>query len=132
MTRQPKEVVLAMVDAYNAKSMDRVLELYDPDARYWDPLHRDGVVGRDAVADVLRSLFDSFPDERMSIVTLAGDETHAVAEFRSTATAAATGEPFTLDFTEVYEVTAGRIVSCRVYLDPKELPGRPNSSAPTA
>jgi ketosteroid isomerase-like protein len=132
MTRQPKEVVLAMVDAYNAKSMDGVLELYDPDARYWDPLHRDGLVGRDGVADVLKSLFESFPDERMSIVTLAGDETHAVAELRSTATASATGEPFTLDFTEVYEVTAGRIVSCRVYLDPTELPGRPNSSAPTA
>jgi ketosteroid isomerase-like protein len=132
MTRQPKEVVLAMVDAYNAKSMDRVLELYDPDARYWDPLHRDGVMGRDAVADVLRNLFASFPDERMSIVTLAGDETHVVAEVRSTATGAATGEHFTLDFTEVYEVAAGRVVSCRVYLDPKELPGRPNSSAPTA
>ena len=33
-------------------------------------------------------LFESFPNERMSIVTLAADETHAVAEFRSTGTAA--------------------------------------------
>jgi steroid delta-isomerase-like uncharacterized protein len=117
----PNDVVREFVDAYNAKSLERLLALYRPDARFWDPFHRDGVVGREGVADVLRGLFESFPDERMSIVTLAADETYAVAEFRSTGMARS-GQPFELQFTEVYEVTDGQIASCRVYIDTQEVP----------
>lgn len=121
MTRSPKEVVQALVEAYNAKSLEGVLELYADDAVFWDPLHRDGVRGRGAIAGVVQELFDRFPDERMSICTLAGDEAAAVAELRSEGTLE--GSPFSLDLTEVYEVSGGRITSCRVYLDPEELPG---------
>lgn len=122
MTRSPKELVRSLVDAYNARSLEGILELYQPDARFWDPLHREGVVGREAIAGVLRRLFSAFPDERMSIVTLAGDETHAVGEFRSTMTLPGKGGRLELEFTEVYEVVDGRIASCRVYLDPERLP----------
>ncbi len=121
MMGAPKEVVGELVEAYNAKSLDRLLALYSADARFWDPLHRGGVTGHAAIAEVLEGLFEAFPDERMSIVTLAGDETHAVAEFRSTGTAAS-GRPFQLEFTEVYEVSGGQIVDCRVYLDTEQLP----------
>lgn len=122
MTSDPKDVVRAMVDAYNAKSLPGVLDLYAPDARYWDPLHADGVAGRDALAEFLAGLFAVSPDERMEIVTLAGDERFAVAELRSTGTDAATGESFDLDLTEVYEVVDGQLTSCRAYFDPKQLP----------
>ena len=121
--RPPKDIVRALVDAYNAKSLESVLELYRPDARYWDPLHPEEVVGREAIADIVRELFEAFPDERMSIETLAGDETTAVAEFRSTGTLPS-GDRFELEFTEVYEVEDGRIASCRVYLDPEQLPSQ--------
>ena len=114
--RTPKDVVRELVDAYNAKSLERLLALYSPSARFWDPFHRAGVAGREEIGDVLRGLFESFPDERMSIVTLAADDTHAVAEFRSTGTARS-GQPFELEFTEVYEVSDGQIASCRVYID---------------
>jgi len=119
--RTPKEVVHELVEAYNAKSLERLLALYRPDARFWDPFHRDGVVGKEAIADVLRGLFESVPDERMSIVTLAADDAYAVAEFRSTGTTRA-GEPFELEFTEVYEVDDGQIASCRVYIDTQAVP----------
>ena len=119
---KPKDVVRSLVEAYNAKSVEGVVELYEEDAFFWDPLHRDGVRGREAIGEVIRSLFAAFPDEEMSIVTLAGDDRHAVAEFRSTGTKPGSGERFQLEFTEVYEVADGRIVSCRVYLDPEELP----------
>jgi steroid delta-isomerase-like uncharacterized protein len=119
--RTPKEVVGELVEAYNAKSLERLLALYSPDARFWDPFHRDGVAGRDEIADVLTGLFDSFPDERMSIVSVAADDTYAVAEFRSTGTARS-GQPFELEFTEVYEVNHGQIVSCRVYIDTQAVP----------
>jgi ketosteroid isomerase-like protein len=119
--RTPREVVLELVDAYNAKSLERLVALYRADGSFWDPFHRDGVVGRAKIAEVLGQLFERYPDEQMSIVTLAADETHAVAEFRSTGTATS-GLPFELQFTEVYEVTDGEIASCRVYLDTQEVP----------
>ena len=121
MSATPKQLVGALVDAYNEKRLDALLDLYAPDARFWDPLHREGVVGREAIGGVIGELFAAFPDERMSIVTLAADETTAVAEFHSTGTTPGGGR-FELDFTEVYEVRDGRIVSCRVYLDPQQLP----------
>jgi limonene-1,2-epoxide hydrolase len=120
MASTPKEVVHHLVEAYNAKSLEGVLELYRPDARFWDPLHREGVAGRDAIGELIGQLFAAYPDEKMAIETLAGDETHAVAEFRSNGTAG--GERFEVEFTEVYKVSDGRIEWCRVYLDPRALP----------
>jgi ketosteroid isomerase-like protein len=114
--RTPREVVEELVEAYNAKSLERVLALYRPDARFWDPFHRGGVVGRAAIGEVIEGLFERFPDEQMAIAALAADETYAVAEFRSTGTATG-GRPFELDFTEVYEVNDGQIASCSVYID---------------
>jgi ketosteroid isomerase-like protein len=121
--RTPKELVVELVDAYNAKSVSRVAALYELDAEFWDPFHRDGVRGRAAIAEVVAGLFAALPDERMEIATLAGDERYAVAEFRSTGTLPATGVPFAFEFTEVYDVRDGLIASCRVYLDPEQLPG---------
>jgi ketosteroid isomerase-like protein len=117
----PRELVEELVDAYNAKSLDRILALYRPDARFWDPLHPDGVVGRAAIGDVIGGLFESYPDEQMSVVTLVADETHAVAEFRSVGTTTS-GRPFELDLTEVYETSDGQISSCHVYIDTAEIP----------
>jgi ketosteroid isomerase-like protein len=119
--RTPREMVEELVEAYNAKSLERVLALYRPDARFWDPFHREGVVGRTAIGDVIGGLFESFPDEKMSVVTLVADETHAVAEFRSVGTAAS-GRPFELEFTEVYELNDGQVSSCHVYIDTGALP----------
>ena len=119
--RTLRELVEELVEAYNAKSLDGVLALYQPDARFWDPLHRDGVVGRAAIGDVIGGLFERYPDEQMSVVTLVADETHAVAELRSVGTAAS-GRPFELEFTEVYQMSDGQISSCHVYIDTGEIP----------
>ena len=51
--RTPREPVEELVDAYNAESTQRLLALYRPDACFWDPLHREGVVGRAAIGDVI-------------------------------------------------------------------------------
>lgn len=120
MTRIPKDVVRAAVAAYNAKELGALLDLYRPDGRYWDPLHRQGVAGREAVGKAIAQMFASAPDEQLAIETLAGDEVYAVAELRGTGTLAA-GEPFELDLTEVYEVVGGQIASCRAYFDPTQL-----------
>lgn len=119
--RTPREVVVELADAYNGKSLERVLALYRADARFWDPFHRDGVVGQAAIGDVIQGLFDAFPDESMSVVNLVADETHAVAEFRSVGTTRS-GRPFELDFTEVFAVNDGQVSSCHVYIDPGQIP----------
>lgn len=116
-------VVRTLVEEYNARRLEPLLDLYHEDARFWDPFHREGVVGRVAIRELLAGLFASFPDERMAIRTLAADDDYAVAEFRSTGTDAS-GREFSLDFTEVYELRDGRIASCRVYLDPEEIPAQ--------
>lgn len=122
MMHAPKDVARALVDAYNAKSLEATVNLYRPDGRYWDPLHQDGVDGREAIGNVIAGLFAAVPDERLEIETLAGDERYAVAELRSTGTVAATGARFELELTEVYEVVGRQIASCRAYFDPKQLP----------
>jgi ketosteroid isomerase-like protein len=119
--QEPKEIVKEVVDAYNSKSLERLLDLYHPGASFWDPFHRDGVRGRDAIAGVVGRLFEAMPDELMHIRTLAADERHAVVELRSVGTAP-DGGFFELEFTEVYEVSGGRVASCRVYIDPEEVP----------
>jgi ketosteroid isomerase-like protein len=122
VTRDPKQLVRDLVDAYNDKSLERILQLYDPEAYFWDPFHRDGIRGREALGAVIRQLFETMSDERMQIQTLAADDRHAVAEFRSTGTGP-DGRAFELEFTEVYEVSNGRIASCRVYIDTAQVPG---------
>jgi ketosteroid isomerase-like protein len=122
MGSDPKSVVRALVDAYNVKSLERLSDLYAEDAFIWHPLHRDGVRGREAIIGLVRGFFNAFPDEQVSIRALAADETTAVAEYRSTGTTAA-GKTLEIEFTEVYEIAAGTIRSCRVYLDPAALPG---------
>jgi ketosteroid isomerase-like protein len=121
VTRTPKDVVRELVDGYNAKSLDRVLDLYRPDARFWDPFHRDGVVGRERIGEVIQGLFERYPDEQMTITTLVADDTHAVAELESSGTTRS-GRPFRVDFTEVYEVRDAHVASCRVYIDTAEVP----------
>lgn len=121
MTRSPKDVARAAVAAYNAKELESLLDLYRPDARYWDPLRQDGVAGRKAIGKAVAAMFAAVPDEQLAVETLAGDERYAVAELRSTGTLAATGVPFELELTEVYEVVGGQIASCRAYYDPRQL-----------
>jgi steroid delta-isomerase-like uncharacterized protein len=115
-----KAVVRSLVRAYNAKSVAEVAGLYGDDAVYWDALHRDGVRGRAAIRELIASLFDAYPDERLEIEALVADDRQAVAELLSTGTAAG-GRPFRLALTEVYTVEDGRIVSCRAYFDPEQL-----------
>lgn len=120
MTLAPKEVVLASIAAYNAKDIDSLIALYQPDGRYWDPIHQ-GVAGRKAIGKAIAAMFAAVPDEQLAVETLVGDDGSAVAELRSMGTLAATGVPFELELTEVYEVIGGQIASCRAYFDPQQL-----------
>lgn len=121
VSRRPADAVRAFVDAYNAKSLEHAVALLHEDVRFSSPFTGE-LVGRDALVAVLQGLFAALPDEHMTIVTLLADEASAMAEYRSSGSAASTGEPFELQFAEAYDVRDGRITSLRVYIDPRQVP----------
>ena len=114
-----RRLVHTLVERYNAKDVDGLIELYHPDARYWSPLG-DWQEGTDHIRSHLEELHRTLPDERMEILALMADDGIAVAEFASTGTRA-DGAAYRIEFTEVIEVVDGRIASVKVYLDPEEV-----------
>lgn len=114
-----RQVIETLVAAYNAKDLDGLLALYGPSPRYWSALGgwREGI---DEIADHLRELFATLPDEQMSATTVVTDGTTIVSEFTSRGTTPG-GEPYAVDFTEVMTLTDGAIAEVKVYLDPDEV-----------
>jgi len=121
----PKSIARELVGAYNAKSIGRLLALHHPDGRLWSPFERDWIVGHAAIGESIRRLFEAYSDEEMTIELLAGDKTHANAEFGSVGPGPDRGE---VRFTKVHEVRDGRIAACHVYINPDELRARAGPS----
>ncbi len=114
-----REMVERIVAAYNAKDVDALVALYHPDARYWSALG-DWQEGIAAITEHIEELHRTLPDEQMEILSLIGGEGVAVAEFRSTGRNPA-GVDYSIEFTEVIEMTDGKITQVKVYLDPEEV-----------
>lgn len=116
---ESRAIVERIVTAYNAKDADALAALYHSDARYWSALG-DWQVGLPAIREHIEELHRTLPDEQMETLSLIGGPGMAVAEFRSTGTAPS-GEPYSLEFTEVIELLDGKITQVKVYLDPEEV-----------
>ncbi|MFQ5948111.1 MAG: nuclear transport factor 2 family protein [Acidimicrobiia bacterium] len=114
-----RALVHQLVDAYNAKDLEGVAGLYAEDARYWSALE-DWRSGLDEVRAHLQTLFETLPDEQMSIKALVTDGDTAVVEFESRGTSP-DGNPYTIEFTEVLELRDHKIATAKVYLDPEEV-----------
>jgi len=114
-----RTLVREIVERYNAKDVDGVIALYHPAAQYWSPLG-DWQEGIDHIRDHLEELHRTLPDEQMAILALITDGETAVAEFASTGTAPS-GKPYRIEFTEVFDITEGKIERVRVYLDPEDV-----------
>lgn len=108
-----------IVAAYNSHNTDALVALYQPDITYWSAL--DGLLeGIDAVREHLDHLHETLPDEQMHAQTVMTDGELIVVEFESTGTNPARN-PYTIDFTEVFELRDGKVASIKVYLDPEEV-----------
>lgn len=116
---QARSLIDRLVAAYNAHDTDALVALYDPEVTYWSPL--DGTKqGIDAVRAQIEELHATLPDEQMEAQTVITDGEVIVVEFESTGTSPA-GNPYAIQFTEVFELRDGRIGSIKVYLDPVEV-----------
>jgi ketosteroid isomerase-like protein len=114
-----RSLVDGIVAAYNGHDTDALVALYQPDIKYWSAL--DGLQeGVSAVREHIDHLHETLPDERMTAQTVITDGEVVVVEFESSGTNPA-GNPYTIEFTEVFEIRDGKIASIKVYLDPEEV-----------
>lgn len=114
-----RELIDRLVSAYNSHTTDILSELYHPDVTYWSVLN-DTCHGRDAVIENIKRLHVMLPDERMRVRTVTADDDVIVAEFQSIGTDAK-GNPYEIDFTEVFHLIEGKVASIKVYIDPDEV-----------
>ena len=108
-----------VVEAYNSRDTEALVALYQPDITYWSAL--DGSQeGVEAVREHLDHLHETLPDEQMTAKTVITDGDLVVVEFESNGTNPA-GNRYSIEFTEVFELRAGKVASIKVYLDPAEV-----------
>lgn len=120
-TSESRAAVGAIVDAYNAKDLEALSALYQPDATYWSALS-DRRDGRDSIRDHFQELFRALPDETMRATVVIAEGDTAVAEFESTGQDS-NGINFQIKFTEVFQFNEGRISSATAYIDPEAVEG---------
>ena len=116
-SNETRALVSAVVEAYNARDLEGLRDLYHCDATYWSAL-TDLCEGRDAILTHLQELFSALPDERMSAKVIVAET--AVAEFESSG-CDADGVEYRIEFTEVFKLADGLIRSVSVYIDPKDV-----------
>ena len=112
-----RSLVAAVVEAYNAKDLEGLRDLYHRDATYWSAL-TDLCEGRDAILTHVQELFAALPDERMRAKVVVVEGETAVAEFESFG-CDADGVEYRIEFTEVFKLADGLIDSVTVYIDPE-------------
>ena len=116
---EARALIGQIVTAYNTRDVDALVALYDPDIVYWSAIgdHRRGIA---EVREHLEHLHETLPDERMKTQTIVTDGDLVVVEFESSGTAP-DGRPYSIEFTEVFELAGGRVSSIKVYLDPTDV-----------
>jgi ketosteroid isomerase-like protein len=111
MSQENVEIARQAIEAWNAGNMDRLGELYDPDAVYRTPSGWVGGpwVGREAIIEQFRDLRDVWPEDSSfgSPEFLdAGDRVVVQVPFRSETR----GLPLTTEMNWVYAMRDGLIV----------------------
>ncbi len=114
-----RRLVGEVVDAYNRKDLEVLGELYNPEIELWSSLG-ESATGRQEVMGHIAELFKRLPDEHMTAETVVADDDSVVVELTSRGTSA-TGRPYELRFTEVFEVADGLISGIKTYIDPRQV-----------
>ena len=116
---QTRSLIAAVVEAYNAKDLEGLRNLYHREATYWSAL-TDLCEGRDEILTHVQELFVALPDERMRAKVVVVEGETAIAEFESSGRDA-DGAEYRIGFTEVFKIADGLIDSVNVYIDPKDV-----------
>jgi steroid delta-isomerase-like uncharacterized protein len=127
-----RDVVEAAYRAWNAGDLDRILNDYDENAKYWSTARMAGVNGKGEIRKYCESQLRTFPTIRFVITNLIESGDSVAVEYRVHAThigpleapsgtIPATGK--TIDFAgaDFFEIRSGKIVTERNYVDSLEL-----------
>ncbi len=117
---ETRTLIEGLVEAYNSRNVDQLGDLYHSDARYWSALE-GWIDGLPAIKAHIEHLHDVLPDEQMAMGAMVTDGDVAVVEFTSSGSSRPSNEPYSISFTEVFELHDGKISSVKVYLDPDDV-----------
>lgn len=112
-------IVRQIVDAYNRKDIGALEAIYAEDVTLWSSLGEDAT-GSDLVLGHVGDLFRRLPDEHMTADTVITDGATVVVELTSRGTGAS-GKPYEICFTEVFDITEGRVSGVMTYIDPEDI-----------
>ncbi len=110
-------IAIKWLDAFNAKKLDNLLELYDENAQHFSPKLKirkpetNGLVkGKAALREWWQDAFNRLPTLHYKVSSLTTNDTRVFMEY----TRIAEGEDDML-IAEVLEIKDGKIISSRVY-----------------
>lgn len=122
MSQENVEVIRGAIEAWNAGDMDRLAELYDPDAIVRGPAdwpERGPALGRDAIIRGWSEMRDLWEIDSMGLLSdflTAGDRVIVRVDWRG----AGRGLETNMGLTFVYTVRRGRILELEIFRDHDE------------
>ena len=122
--RQPKDVAEAIFVAVAAKDLEATTEFLHPDA-VDDFVAIGQFHGRDAIHGFFRELYAAFPDFRITVERIVGDDRTAVVQWEASGTFSGgpfqgilpTGRPATIRGVDVMEIEEGQVRHNTIYYD---------------
>lgn len=119
-----EQVVRRLVERFNARDLEGMLELYAADATLHEPFLDEPVSGTRALRAFHQELFGAFPDEALEIEELLSKDDRVVARLVATATHSGaflgmppTGRRFSVRECTVFRFRDGRVQEVWVYVD---------------
>ena len=115
MSEENVEIARKAIEAWNARDMDGLRDLYDPDAVYRTPSDWLGGpwIGRDAVMEQFRELRDVYQDDSFGPPELLDAGDHVVVQIPFLTETR--GLPLSTDVAWVYTMRDGLIVSLEFF-----------------
>ncbi len=131
MSNGPAEMVTRLLDAWNARDLDKFTGLLSEDIEWYDPaMPQPPARGRVAVRDFAEAILEAFPDFRYEVdgpICTAADESRCAIVWRISATHrhplrpmgyAPTGRRATFEGVDVLDIRDGKIIRIRTSFDP--------------
>jgi ketosteroid isomerase-like protein len=117
---QARAIASRLLDGYNRKDVEGVVELYAPGFEYWSPLEgwRTGLAER---RRHLERLYEALEDERLVARHVVTDGRKLILHVSSSGRSPVDRTPYEFPMVMVLEVEDWKIVRGRTYLDPNDV-----------
>lgn len=125
---KPVDAVLAELAVLSKQDVEGVLSFYSDDVVFVDISQVEPLVGKVAMRDFMRGMYEAFPDLRVDNINAFGDDTYVAAEYDLLGTNLGpfdgqppTGKSFRVQAASVYEARGETFVRETFYWDSASL-----------